>query len=355
MHAGRLRPRERMVLYIPPTALACDRRAMSRPDLRATAVRARAHGLVTSVLLLCCTLPPPAWALRPVMVYEVDLDNQSASALQDAMRAALVRATGRRESAQDPALGSIVTDATKFVKSYATGPRGEPQVVFDAAAVERAIGAAGRSLWDGERPFTLVVLSPPPARADADGDRAVLEHTAEQRGLPISVIPLTVVDAGGNALGVDALLQAAQSYGGDQVLVGRTDSASPPGQLQWTLYTRAASDSWSGPLTDGIDHTVDLLAPPPGAAAGVEEVATRVQIQGVTGLTDYANLERLLQSVAGVRHADVTELTAAGVVTFEVTVRGGAEGLERGLAGTTRLVRVAAPAPLLIYHYQPTG
>jgi hypothetical protein len=85
------------------------------------------------------------------------------------------------------------------------------------------------------------------------------------------------------------------------------------------------------------------------------EVATRVQIEGVTGLSDYANLERLLQSVPGVRHVGVTEITAAGVVTFEVTVRGGAAGLERGLAGTTRLVRVAAPAPLLIYHYQPTG
>ena len=328
---------------------------MSQPDLRATAVKARAHGLVTSLLLLCCALPLPAWASRPVMVYEVDVDSQSATALQDAMRAALVRATGRRESAQDPALGSIVAEAAKFVKSYATGPRGEPQVVFDAAAVERAIGAAGRSLWGGERPFTLVVLSPPPARTDADSDRTVLEQTAEQRGLPISVLPLAVVDASGTALGADALLQAAQSYGGDQVLVGRTDSAAPAGQLQWTLYTRAASESWSGPLTDGIDHTVDLLAPPPGDSAGIGEVATRVQIEGVTGLTDYANLERLLESVPGVRHVGVTEITAAGVVTFEITVRGGAAGLERGLAGTTRLVRVAAPAPQLTYHYQPTG
>lgn len=355
MHAGRLRPRERMVLYIQPNALACDRRAMSRPDLRATAVKVRAHGLGVSLLLLCCALPPPAWALRPVMVYAVDLDGQSATGLQDAMREALVRATGRRESAEDPALGSIVADAAKYVRSYATGPHGEPQVVFDDAAVERAIGAAGRSLWDRERPFTLVVLSPPPARADADNERALLEHAAEQRGLPISLIPLTLTDASGNPLNAEALLQAAQSYGGDQVLVGRTDAATAPGQLQWTLYTRAASDSWSGPLTDGIDHAVDLLAPPPGASAGMTEVATRVQIEGVTGLADYADLERLLQSVPGVRNAGVSELTAAGVVTFEVTVRGGAAGLERGLAGSTRLVRVAAPAMQLLYRYQPTG
>lgn len=87
----------------------------------------------------------------------------------------------------------------------------------------------------------------------------------------------------------------------------------------------------------------------------MEEVATRVQIEGVTGLADYANLERLLQSVPGVRHAGVTELTAAGIVAFEVTVRGGAAGLERGLTGSTRLVRVAAPTPQLVYRYQPAG
>jgi uncharacterized protein len=328
---------------------------MSRPDLRATAVKARAHGLVTGLLLLCGAVPPPAWALRPVVVYEVDLDSQSATGLQDAMRDALVRATGRRESAQDPALAGIVADAARYVKSYATGPRGEAQVVFDAAAVERAIGAAGRSLWDAERPFTLVVLSPLPARADADSDRALLEHAAEQRGLPISVIPLAVTDANGSPLAADALLQAVQSYGGDQLLVGRTDSPTPPGQLQWTLYTRAASDSWTGPLSDGVDHTVDLLAPPPGASAGIGEVATRVEIEGVTGLTDYANLERLLQSLPGVRHAGVAEITAAGIVTFEVTVRGGAAGLERGLTGSTRLTRVASPAAQLVYHYQPAG
>jgi uncharacterized protein len=328
---------------------------MPRPDLRATAAQARARGLAVSLLLVCGALSPPVWALRPVMVYAVDIDGQSAAALQDAMRAALVRATGRRESAEDPGLGAIVADAARYVKSYASGPRGEQQVVFDAAAVERAIGAAGRSLWERERPFTLVVLSPPPVRADADSDRALLEHAAEQRGLPISVIPLTVVDAGGSPLGAEALLQAAQSYGGDQLLIGRTDVATAPGQLQWTLYTRAASESWSGPLTDGIDHTVDLLAPPPGASAGMGEASARVQIEGVTGLVDYANLERLLQSVPGVRQAGVSEITAAGVVTFEVTVRGGAQGLERELAGTPRLVRVGAPGSQLIYRYQPTG
>ena len=87
------------------------------------------------------------------------------------------------------------------MRSYTTGPRGEAQVVFDAAAVERAITATGRSLWERERPFTLVVLDPPRARAAADAARAELERVAAERGLPITLIPLTLVDAGGKPAG----------------------------------------------------------------------------------------------------------------------------------------------------------
>lgn len=68
------------------------------------------------------------------------------------MREALVRATGRRESASDPAFAALVAQASDYVKSYGTGPRGEAQVVFDGAALERAIVAAGRSVWDRSGP-----------------------------------------------------------------------------------------------------------------------------------------------------------------------------------------------------------
>jgi uncharacterized protein len=327
---------------------------MSRPILRSTAANRRVRGALAGLVALCGALPLTAWALRPVRVYEVDLDGQSVTAVQNAMRQALVRATGRRESADDPALASLVADAARYVQSYTSGPRGEPRVVFDGAAVGRAIDAAGRSVWDRERPFTLVVLYPPPERNAADAARGELEHTATERGLPISVIPLAVVDASGAALGSDALLQAAQRYGGDQILVGRADAGVPPGQLQWTLYTRATeSQSWTGPLSAGIDHTVDLLSPPPGVAPAQTEAATRVRVEGVAGLSDYAAVQRLLQSVPGVRRADVAEVDSRSA-TFEVELRGGAAALESELAASTRLVRVAGTAPL-VYRYQPQG
>src|ERR1700759_1008933 len=100
------------------------------------------------VWLLLCALSLDAWAGRPVRVYEVDLKGgQTPAALQDAMREVLGRATGRRESASDPALASIISDAGNYVKGYTTPGRPQPQVIFDGAAVERAIVSAGRSVW----------------------------------------------------------------------------------------------------------------------------------------------------------------------------------------------------------------
>ena len=287
-------------------------------------------------------------------VYEVDIEGQSPSALQEAMRQALVRATGRRESAEDPALASLVNDAPRYVKTYGVGPRGEPQVVFDGAAVERAIAAAGRSVWDRDRPFTLVVLDPPRARAAEDAARAELERAAAERGLPISLIPLPLNDSAGNPLGADALLQAAQRYGGDELLVGRGADAGPDTPLQWTLYTRALNRSWSGPLAAAIDHSVDVLVPQPGTSLADADATARVQIEGVNSLDAYAAVERLLESTPGVRRANIAAADAGGV-TFEVTARGGSAGLGQALAGSTRLVPAAGTGGAVVYRYQPQG
>jgi hypothetical protein len=342
-------------LYLPRRALARAILSMSRPGQKSTTTSRRVRGfLLAASWALCCVLPLSSWAGRPVRVYEVDVDGKSSAALQEAMRQVLVRATGRRDAANDPALSAVVNDAPKYVQSYTTGPRGESQVVFDAAAVEQAIGAAGRSTWDRVRPFTLVALAPPRNRAAGDAARAELERVAAERGLPMSYVPLPAADAAGNPLSADALLSAAERYGADELLVGRGEGSAADSELQWTLYTRGSSSSWSGPLAAGIDHTVDVLVPQQGGGATQAEAEARVRIEGVTTLSDYATTQRLLQSVPGVRRANVAAADAAGI-SFDVTVRGGAAGLEQGLAGIGRLVRVNSQGSQLVYRYQPQG
>jgi len=342
----------RVLLYLPLRAGARAIQTMSVPGPISTTANRLVHGLLTALCLLYWA--EPALAARAVRVYEVDIDGQSVPAVQEAMRQALVRATGRRESANDPVLSSLVADAPKYVKSYTTGPRGESQVVFDAAAVERAINAAGRSVWERERPFTLVVLDPPRARAAEAAARLELERVAAERGLPISLIPLTVADDAGNPLSGDALLQAAQRYGGDQILLGRGADAGADTPLQWSLYTRALSTSWSGPLAVGIDHTVDLLVPRQGGSLAEAEAEARVEVDGVDSLADYAAVERLLQSVPGVRRAHIAAADS-GSVTFDVVARGGAAGIEQELHGSTRLVRTGGDGVHVVFSYRPQG
>ena len=371
------------------------------------------------LLLACAAVPAAAWAARPVPVFQVDVAGQSVPALQQAMREALVRATGRREAASDPAFGGLIADAPKYVQSYDRGPQGEQRVVFDAAAVDKAIAAADRSVWGPDRPFTLVVLYPTPNQADQATDQVALEQAAERRGLPISIVPLPVSDDSGNLLPRQALLEMAHRYGAEQLLVGRppaaalasgpavsgngapasstarvasgaaapgtgagtgpagiqpqpaagataaTAAAAPqpaasqgPGEWQWTLYTDFSSQSWSGPLTAGIEDTVDLLAPPAGAAAGGASGEAAVEIQGVMSLADYANVELMLGAVPGVSRADVKQVSGDSVL-FELTVRGGNAAIERALSTSPSFTRLGStsqasgtPGAPLVYRYR---
>ncbi len=304
------------------------------------------------VALLCCLFSSGAWAGRPVRVYEVDLKGgQSQASLQDAMREALVRATGRRESANDPALANVVADAQTYVKGYAPASRGQ-QVIFDGAAVDRAIAAAGRSVWDRTRPFTLIVLYPPLARAAEDAARAELERTAIERGLPVTLVPLSPVDASGNDLSRDAFMQMAQRYGGDAVLIGRGDASGPNAQLQWTLHTGFSSESWTGPLAAGVNGAVDTMAPAQAGSLAQIESAARIEVGGVGTLTDYANVARTLESLPGVRRANVAAANG-NVVVFDVLARGGADAITHALAGSSHLVRSDASGTGLEYQYRP--
>jgi hypothetical protein len=268
------------------------------------------------------------------------------------MREALVRATGRRESANDPALASLIANASMYVKAYTSGPRGESQVVFDSDAVEHAIMAAGRIVWERDRPFTLVVLSPAPPRPVEDAARSSLEDIAVERGLPITLVPLVLTDPNGSELGRDAVMQVAQRYGGDAVLLGRGDPSIAGSQLQWTLYTSYTSESWTGALDAGINGTVDNLAPTQSGSLADAEATEIVQIDGLNGLSDYALAERLLEGMPGARHASVTEARGSSA-SFTVRVRGGVEAIERALIGSGKFVRAADSDSHPVFQFRP--
>lgn len=363
------------------------------------------------LVLSCAALPLLCRAARRVPVFVVDVSGQSAPALQQAMRAALVRATGHPESATDPVFAPLVAQAQKYVVNYQRGPQGELQVAFNGAQVERAINGLGRSVWSAERPFTLIVLSPMPGQADYEADHAALEQAAQARGLPISIMPLPVTDSSGQLLAQNALLGLVHRFGAEQLLVGQPPapaaagpSAAPaatpaptapqgpangppetavtapppraptgagsslPGQgsnappssvppaspqWQWTLITPFLRRTFTGPLTAGIDGTVDLLAPP--AVSGGDGLSeARVRIEGVSSLTDYGHIELMLEAMPGVTRADVSEVRGNTAV-FDLRAAGGAATVARMLATSPHFspAHGQAGGGALVYRYLP--
>ncbi|HEY1492080.1 MAG TPA: hypothetical protein VGF35_05600 [Steroidobacteraceae bacterium] len=104
-----------------------------------------------------------------------------------------------------------------------------------------------------------------------------------------------------------------------------------------------------GALQD-VPRQLDPPAPQP-AAVEEPESTVQVRIESVNSLSDYAAVTRLLQATPGVRRVSVT-LVERSSATFEVSVRGGAAGLEQALAAQSRLAHEGA-AP--VYRYQPAA
>ena len=74
------------------------------------------------------------------------------------MREVLVRLVGSRDAADDPALAGIIEDAKRYVQLERNTTRGATQVIFDGPSLRAAVAAAGRSVWDPDRPLVWVVL-----------------------------------------------------------------------------------------------------------------------------------------------------------------------------------------------------
>jgi hypothetical protein len=294
----------------------------------------------------------PAWALRPVQVYEVTVRGASASTVvADGMREALVRATGRRDAAENPQLAGIVQNAGQYLKGSRSLAGGAVQLNFDGVRLAQAIAAAGVTLWDSNRPFTVVAISPVPSGPAGDALRVQLEQTAEGRGLPVSLVPLAVADSAGMPLPDNVVLQSAQALGADAVLIGQADPATP-GQWQWHLVSSYTSEGWTGDSDVGVNGAADSLASVAINTGSKALVQVAVQVAGVASLADYARVEQLLRAVPGVQSSGLSGAQGTTAV-FNVAMRGGGEALVHALSGSSHLGTAASGQTQVQLNYTP--
>ena len=290
--------------------------------------------LIAATLLLCSA---SAYALRQVRVFEVNVSSQvdAATQAQSGLRQVLVRATGLRDAASDPALAGVLAQAPQYVIATRPAASGSgTTLVFDAAALERDITAAGRSLWPSERPLLLIVLTGGPATGAFETRRqveGVLDAASNRRGQPIRVARPEALNlpAVGEIAG-DAALAVAQRLGADAVMIGYGDAVPTGGAWRWSLTAAGMIETWSGSLEDGVHGAADIFARNAQAFAGQPEVSLLVEVEGVSSLREYARVSEVLAAAGGVRSVQLAEATGTRAI-FAVQTRGGADALKGSL------------------------
>ena len=288
----------------------------------------------------------PAAATRQVRVFETNVSSQADPAVQaqSGLRVVLVRATGARDAANDPALAAVLAQAQTYViatRPAATG--GGTTLVFDAAALERDITAAGRTVWSSERPLLLIVLTGGPATGAFETRRQVesaLDAAGNRRGQPISVVrPEGVNLPTTGDIPVEAALAAAQRRGADGVLIGYGDAVPNGGVWRWTLNASGISEAWNGSLEEGVNAAADIFARNAVMYAAQPELTILVEVEGVPTLKDYARAAEMLGEAGAVRSVQLAEVSGSRA-TFSVVTRGGGDALLASLGANTRFERV---------------
>jgi hypothetical protein len=296
--------------------------------------------LIVAALLISWAMP--AYATRQVRVYEANVSSQTESAVQAqaALRQVLVRATGSRDAATDPALAGILAQASQYVIGTRPATGNAITLFFDGAALERDITAAGRTVWGVERPLVLIVLTGGPASGAFESRRqveTVMDSAGNRRGQPINVVRPEIVGLPSvGDIPPDAALAAAQRARADAVLVGYGDAVPNGGPWRWVLTAPGVSETWSGTLEEGVHGAADVFSRNAAVFAAMPDVTVLVEIDGVPTLKEYTSVAQLLETAAGVRSVQLAE-AAGSRATFSVVLRGGVDALLSSLTSNPRL------------------
>ena len=255
------------------------------------------------------------------------------AAFDEALRAVVVRASGRRDAGSNPQVSASAGRAQRLVQQYSATGDGQLRVGFDAATIDGVLDQAGLPAWPSERPVTLVILAAGAAgaqalrAADASADRTQLERAAQARGVPLVwPVAATTVDAVQAQLAESGVEGAARLAGtpADAVLLGRNAG----GEIEWTLVHAGQSTRRRGPIGEGVHFAADVYAEfyaPPSTRGSSTAV---VRIDGVDSLQAYAALMRELESLSLVRGISVSELNRT-TLRLELSLRGDLELLRR--------------------------
>ena len=282
--------------------------------------------------------------------------NPQRAAYADALRAVLVRITGREDAMVDEDLAALFPSADRYVQQFRRGPDNTLVVTLDGDAIEEVLRRGGYPVWDRDRPLTLVWLAVdrgPDGRSivaaddaeaamsflpTAEADRELREQilaAAELRGLPLLFPLMDAEDRETVAFSDiwggfdDALLQASRRYGASTILVGRIRSDDLLNN-RWTYYYGNERVTWTAGAETAVNLLADELASQFAYAGNAPIESIALNVSGIDGVAAYGAVQRLLGSLTVIERFQI-ETVAGGEVRYLVDVQGGTERLASAL------------------------
>lgn len=313
----------------------------------------------TLALLSALVIVGSAQAVTVPDLYETaqPVDGSRDAAFVEALKAVLVRVSGQRDAATR--VGEV-NDPRKYVQRFGFTADNMLEVGFDSASIDRLLSNAGLPIWGRERPATVVMFgaedgggwrwlaSDTPAQ-----ERDAIERVARQRGVPLKWPVMDAQERAAASSDAPGLLQTAERYGADAVLLGR----SRGGLVQWTLLSKDGAAQATGGIEDGVHLTADTFARV-FAASATSLGSVVVEVGGISNLAAYAATLNYLEGMTLVRSVAL-EQVAGEKMRFRLAVRGDAATLRRAIALDHRLVPIDAPdgspdaGDRLAFRYQP--
>jgi len=306
--------------------------------------------------------------------YEVPVASQSPddrnAAIGQAMRQVLIKVTGNSSVVGQPALKSLLRNASQYVLKFTyrlqeAGSDAEEKrfirVYFDAASINQKLRSSGLPVWGKSRPQLIawVGIQDRSGRQlyipDADpGLSNMLFSLADSYGIPF-LLPLMDLqdqssisssDLWGNFIG--PLQQASSRYLSDMIVVIRLQkNADGYVKSSWSLLDDNESLDWQvnspsqdDALAQGMQKLAGLVAGAYAPAGGSSLEQVVIQVNGVTGFDAMVKLQNYLAQLESVETLLVRSIQENKVV-FSLNLRGGMQSFKQAVA----LSNFIQPAP----------
>lgn len=303
------------------------------------------------LVLTCAPLTATAVTMPHLYAATVPVADESASARADALQRALgavmVRVSGDPHVTEFTQAASILEDARSVLQQYSYQSAGKEDLrlraVFEGAALEAAMLAAGLPVWGQSRPLTMVWLLVDGALVTRTGSPVLvdaMQAAASRRGVPLR-FPSADAAAGDKITPTDIrnrnvsrLMAVSAGYGSSHALLGEISEDAATWRLiegadvlqRW----RDRGNQTASLAAAGVSHSATVYARR-YAAVGTETGRVVVAIQGIDGGDGYTRVRDFLRGLTAV-NAVIPVLVDGENVVFRILGPNDAEALDRRIS-----------------------